>query len=477
MSEEAMLIKVVDTEVKEVSDRVLEFVGSTEKQDRDGEVIKAEGWDLKNYKKNPVFMWAHDYRQPPVGKTNRVWVDEGSLKFKVEFAPPETYEFADTIYKLYKGGFLKATSVGFVPKEWSDGEDEKAPRRTYNKQELLELSGVPVPSNPDALMIARDSGVITTKEFEAVTKVEVTENYIRIPVPGEQGKHDGHRIRTITISKEKGIKALYCGECKKNITYLFDKEKWTVAEAQRWVDEHKEFEVIGEMEMPELKGAIPYKKTPLADEGAEWDAGKEVKQAEVDDLKIMCAWVGEDPDLKTSYKLPHHRASGSHECVWRGVAAAGAVIMGARGGIAIPSGDVAGVKAHLAKHYKEFDKEPPWEKGVSQAEIVDELDYIIRLIDTEGMNEEVKEDAWNLVREVMRLSGDDIPVDILEKVGAVLNSKNRQRLNDIKRLAQEVIDSAEREEPKKDDKKEVVNIKEEVKAIFKEALEEAQGKI
>ena len=50
--------------------------------------------------------------------------------------------------------------------------------------------------------------------------------------------------------------------------------------------------------------------------------------------------------------------------------------------------------------------------GVSQAEIMDELDYIIRLIDTEGMNDDVKRDAWNLVREMLRLAGDDIPEDI-----------------------------------------------------------------
>jgi len=74
------------------------------------------------------------------------------------------------------------------------------------------------------------------KEEEIITKPEVTENYIRIPVsPG----HDGHRIRTITISASQGIKALYCGECKKVITYLFDKSKWTMERAQAWIREHK----------------------------------------------------------------------------------------------------------------------------------------------------------------------------------------------------------------------------------------------
>jgi len=45
---------------------------------------------------------------------------------------------------------------------------------------------------------------------------------------------------TITIDAAKGIKALYCGEEKRIRTYLFDKEKWTMAEAKAWVKEHTE---------------------------------------------------------------------------------------------------------------------------------------------------------------------------------------------------------------------------------------------
>ncbi|GAG69959.1 unnamed protein product, partial [marine sediment metagenome] len=71
-----------------------------------------------------------------------------------------------------------------------------------------------------------------------ITKPETTENYHRIPIESPD-KHKGHRIRTIDISASKGIKALYCGECKRVITYLFDVEKWTMAEAKKWVAEHK----------------------------------------------------------------------------------------------------------------------------------------------------------------------------------------------------------------------------------------------
>lgn len=108
-----LIRKDLNFEIKAVGDpqdRVLEFVGSTAQVDRYGDVIEVEGWDLKNYKKNPVFLWAHDYRQPPVGKALKVAKTDQGLLFHVKFATAEEYPFADTIYKLYLGGYLKATS-------------------------------------------------------------------------------------------------------------------------------------------------------------------------------------------------------------------------------------------------------------------------------------------------------------------------------------------------------------------------------
>ena len=248
--------KILTTQFKEVQgkDRVLEFTASTDNPDRDDEIIKAEAWQLGNYLKNPVVLFAHDYQSLPVGKAVSI---KKPLTIEVEFAPAETYDFADTVYKLCKGGFLSAVSVGFIPLEWDLGKKQGEPKRTFTKVELLEISIVPVPSNPDALITARDAGVISVKEFDAITKPEVTEDYIRIPVKGEGGdKHKGHRIRTIDISAKDGIKALYCGEDKVVITYLFsreDKYDWTPAKAEAWVKEHSK-----KVTQAEIKDEIDY---------------------------------------------------------------------------------------------------------------------------------------------------------------------------------------------------------------------------
>lgn len=69
---------------------------------------------------------------------------------------------------------------------------------------------------------------------------ETTENYHRVKTG--KTKKKGDKIRTITISKT--IKALYTVatnvDTKEIITYLFDKESYTMKEAKKWVKNHKE---------------------------------------------------------------------------------------------------------------------------------------------------------------------------------------------------------------------------------------------
>ena len=69
-----------------------------------------------------------------------------------------------------------------------------------------------------------------------ITKPEVTEKYIRIPVAARK---PNDRIRTITISSSQGILALYAGNRKKILTYLFKRSAgWTMAKARAWVKAH-----------------------------------------------------------------------------------------------------------------------------------------------------------------------------------------------------------------------------------------------
>lgn len=62
---------------------------------------------------------------------------------------------------------------------------------------------------------------------------------------------------TITLSKEKGVSALYCGTEKKIHTYLFDAEKWSMDDAKAWVGEHKDKQSEAEVTIPTLTLSWP----------------------------------------------------------------------------------------------------------------------------------------------------------------------------------------------------------------------------
>jgi HK97 family phage prohead protease len=157
---DAMLCKAGVSEVEAEKDsRRVTFTISTASVDRDRDIISVDGWELANFKKSGVVLWAHDYRNLPVARSLKVWKEDDKLKSTAEFATAETYPFADTVYRMVKGGFLRATSVGFRPLKWNFNEERSGV--DFLSQELLEWSVVPVPANPQALVEASASGIDT----------------------------------------------------------------------------------------------------------------------------------------------------------------------------------------------------------------------------------------------------------------------------------------------------------------------------
>lgn len=151
----------VPDSVKEVegSDRKIAFTISTGAVDRDRDTLKADGWKLDSYRKNAVVLWAHDSHALPIAKAESVRVQAGVLKAVAEFVPAEVYPFAETVLQMLKGGFLRATSVGFIPLPGKYKFNEERGGVDFEEQELLEFSVVPVPSNPEALIDAKSAGL------------------------------------------------------------------------------------------------------------------------------------------------------------------------------------------------------------------------------------------------------------------------------------------------------------------------------
>lgn len=146
------------------------FVLSTEEVDRHGDVIAASGWHLDSYSRNPVFLWAHDYARPVIGKASEVWKESHSLLARVEFAPTA---FAQEIASLYRAGFQRGVSVGFKPLRYEERRHEKTGALLglrFLEQELLETSAVPVPSNRSALRRALEEVPLTKGYFQMAAR-------------------------------------------------------------------------------------------------------------------------------------------------------------------------------------------------------------------------------------------------------------------------------------------------------------------
>ncbi len=136
-------------------------IASSGRRDRDGDTIDQGGWKLDDYNKNPVLLWGHNPYIPPIGKTSNLRFETGLLKFDFEFAKTD---MGNELKALVKDGFLNTFSVGFIPHDFGN---EKEGQATFTEQELLEISLVTIPSNPDAMVTSRSFGNLSaqTKSF------------------------------------------------------------------------------------------------------------------------------------------------------------------------------------------------------------------------------------------------------------------------------------------------------------------------
>ena len=160
----------------ELGERVLKFIASTDGIKRDGNRVRndRDSWDFTNFSKNPVMLWTHDYGSsdrppmPPIGS----WVDwaiepdtngRNALVMSGKFA---THEFADLVYNLYLEGHMRAVSIGWTPLEYQEILDGgKFVGWDFTRNELLECSAVPIPADPDAIMVAAQRGLIPERSI------------------------------------------------------------------------------------------------------------------------------------------------------------------------------------------------------------------------------------------------------------------------------------------------------------------------
>lgn len=146
----------------DAASRTVKFVFSDGSVDRYGDTIDARGWVLDAFNANPIALFGHDAScvENVIGRAKNVRVEGNQLVGEIEFASAEVNPNAESVFRMVEGGFLKTVSVGFQPLEWSLSKDRSRPGGVdFKRQELLEISVVPIPANPNALVQAKAAGI------------------------------------------------------------------------------------------------------------------------------------------------------------------------------------------------------------------------------------------------------------------------------------------------------------------------------
>src|SRR4030095_6987368 len=133
------------------------FRATTEAKDRHGTIIETRGVDLDAYLRNPVVGWGHRTIRggdpdDVIGRVESIERGDDHLDVSIAFADHERAKLTE---RLVRGGFVNAISVGVLPRKTGTRtiDGQRAP--AIEKSELLEVSIVPVGSNPQALRLLR----------------------------------------------------------------------------------------------------------------------------------------------------------------------------------------------------------------------------------------------------------------------------------------------------------------------------------
>jgi len=366
MDKEIKIISISFKNEEKNEKRTLRIVASDETVDRDGDIIRAKGWILDNYLKNPVMLAFHNWRGEPVAKVNKVYVDGDKLIIEdIEFAPTdEGKKFKELVDK----GFIKTVSVGFIPRkvfylgdesqfeemksldeEWINKNLEKLAKanRVIWEAELLEVSFVPIPANPNALIQFANKGLDVA--------------FV---------KNDEGELIEIDLTPYREYKGV--------IPYSVHPKNMKVRKSTSW-DKKRAIKSL-------LKWAS-------SDGSGDWEKVNKRK------FRAGFGYVDDaNADKLSAYKYPHHYAEGETFYVdERGVQVAMAFCLARKGNLT--EEEFKKLYNHLAKHYtNDLKKEPPEWKDIAYT-----FKELIKIFDKEIITEFIKEYPEEAVKYIVEL--------------------------------------------------------------------------
>lgn len=327
------------------NDAVLRFRASTDMIDRHQSIVVQKGINFRNF--GGAFLWGHDSFKGMFGGGPEIKNQLGKVVSRkrstfmrgnkraeatdVDVKFSTVNPFAVMAEGMVREGVLGTVSIAFIPDQDHIRTEviKKKEIRIFDKVELLEISLVPVPSNPEAVALVRSMSQGLGEEILEIPEGTVqrrtdengdwfwVENQWHHRIPKELRPMDD-----ILGIKDKGIVP-----ANVSTTKAAESTKWSAPTLSDFTS--KSWTDLTSRERRRIMGHFA------------WSPSSDTEQFGFSDMK-----------------LPHHQASNA-AIVLRGVNAAMGALLGARGGVNIPGADRRKVYSHLAAHIRSFNRVPP----------------------------------------------------------------------------------------------------------------------
>ncbi len=147
------------------STRSVDVIASTSAIDSYRERVE-QVWDLARYLANPVVLFSHDVSELPIGTAKNVRVENGALRATIELVPDTVNEKAGEVWRAIEAGVLRGVSVGFKPRSRRFEKENDREILVLSDNELIEISIVSVPANPETLLNIRSLAADERKKKE-----------------------------------------------------------------------------------------------------------------------------------------------------------------------------------------------------------------------------------------------------------------------------------------------------------------------
>lgn len=414
-----MVRKIFRAKIKSVNKEkfIVNAIVSDDSMDRYKESILASAYEkrLPTYKQHPILLSSHQYDKLTcqIGLAENIYIEGNKLHADFKYFVGEGNSEADWGFKLAEKG-IAAFSVGFIPHEFQDppppdSEEAKSwpagVRRRYTGVELLEISQVLVPANSNALQNSlesesdpvvksmieqtiKDKDIFVMKDLNSnriilqkilIKKLEETENEFRYRVKDPE-LFDSESFRQKTIKEDKPRVYAIFGKLKEGEveamvlqSFRFPKEDgWTMEEASKWAEDH--ITESKNLQIDHIRGVIAHEAYPMMPMDSAWEEEKAIaniakwassdksgskEKIDWDKYAKGFAFQGKPKDDFETYEMPHHDIVEDKMMTnTSGVVAAMTALLTLKEQTETDE-DIQGIYDHLAKHYKEEDKEPP----------------------------------------------------------------------------------------------------------------------